>query len=184
MKIHYHRNPFKSKITLTSIEKKELLYKLTIKRLHSMMDMASAYLSRSRPRLFNPEKALNSVNIQYRSANGELPSQFDLQCQQEFDEMLKALSGEHLGDCVQVACSCTKCEAESLLGINTLPNMHQKTGGLLFEAFRLENEEDSHDDPERAMSYLQDLRNKSIDNTSEVDAAIRWLTAYRILYCN
>lgn len=63
---------------------------------------------------------------------------------------LSALDGEtHMGDCISVSCSCTKCQGESYLGISTLDSMREPY--YINKAFN-----DNRITLEEAIKYLQD----------------------------
>jgi hypothetical protein len=60
--------------------------------------------------------------------------------------MLDALEYEHSGDCTCVACSCERCHAEDVLGINTLPSskhVNYRLRNMWFEEYATPEQKES-----------------------------------------
>ena len=55
------------------------------------------------------------------------------------------LSGCHVGDCTCVACSCSKCWAEGLLGIDTIPGLGKHQASHISDEFWITPTPSIHD---------------------------------------
>lgn len=119
MKINYNKNPLCTTIELEEAEKKELWYKIKINELQELLSEAA--LSLEEGKYFDIERARKEVNSDYYyPENNNEKSELDKRCDMLLEHYLKELQSTHCGDCTCVACSCEKCHAESLLGINTI----------------------------------------------------------------
>ena len=185
MKIVHHVNPFRTQVILTDQEKADLTFKIEIDKLHRLLDAASGYLSNDR--FYDPEKALEQVNVQYRLSSKAEKSAFEIDVQNTLQQYLDALSGEHNGSCVQQPGDCTKCAAEQLLGINTLYTLSTSTGNILFNAFKaLESTPGFNPSTHNAglvsavLTQLQKDRSGLDDdyNRALIDLASEWITSY------
>lgn len=121
MKITYNKNPLFTHIELNENEKKELWYKIKIKEMEELMSNASFYLQEGQ--YFHLDKAKKEIDPDYFLSDNNKSSQLDKRCDQLLSNFIEELQSSHSGDCVCLPCSCGKCYAESLLGINTLPGL-------------------------------------------------------------
>lgn len=144
MKITYTPNPLATFVELDEHEKELFRLKLKIELLEECVFGAQYCLG------MNPY-AKNKFDVE--SAKRDLDydeEKADARVNELLEHYLEELKGQHVGDCTCVACSCLKCHAESLLGIDTLkpfPGKHAMYH--IASAFsRYNPETKQHDGPE------------------------------------
>lgn len=133
MKITYNKNPLFTTIELDENEKKELWYKIKIAQMTDLLEEAEFSLTDDD--YFNLTDAKKYVDSNYYNpANGE-KSQLDKHCDMVFGYYIHELKSCHYGDCVCFSSSCVKCNAESLLGIDTTKGLKPHAANKIFSAF-------------------------------------------------
>lgn len=121
MKFEYAINPMETKVFLDDADRKYL--RLAI-RLEAALDAIS--YTRLLEKLEKPEDI-----ERYRGyVKGYMDTAYDEDhVSAKIDEQVKMYEEEllsgHMGDCVCFACSCMKCWAEGLMGINTIKGLGQ-----------------------------------------------------------
>lgn len=137
MKITYTPNPLNTIIELDEHEKKELWYKLKIEALVERLFRVHyelTYGSRENPKVdsiladVDPDYYLNDEDETGRS-------RLDKRIDEALAYYLDDLRSAHMGDCVCFACSCSKCHAEDLLGINTIKGLGKHPANKIDGAF-------------------------------------------------
>lgn len=117
-------NPLHAKVTLSESAKREFTYRFALKQ---MEDMAWEVRFRcdEAHKALDPKRALEAVedftefegHDKYPEGSYEFWEAFANK--RGLDNYIHALNEEHGGDCTAVACSCIRCWAESLAGLNT-----------------------------------------------------------------
>lgn len=121
MKITYTQNPLDTIIELDEHEQKEFWYKLKIENLIERL-FSVHYEFTYKKEAPNIEQVLREVNPDhYMADEGQDP--VDRRADEMLVYYLDALKGKHVGDCTCVPCSCDKCHAESMLGIDTIKGL-------------------------------------------------------------
>ncbi len=114
MKITYTYNPLATIVELDEHEIEVFKLKIKIEVLEEAVFGAQYHLG------MNPY-AKDTFDVE--AAKQDLlydEEKTDARVQKLLNHYLKELKSEHVGDCICVAMSCSKCHAESLLGIDTL----------------------------------------------------------------
>ena len=137
MKINYHKNPLYTTIDLEENEKKELWYKIKVAEIEELL--SSAAFSLEEGQYFDLERARKAVETEYYWPEDDGKSSLDKRCDKLLEHYLQELQSYHVGDCTCVACSCSKCHAESLLGINTMPGIGKHSAYKVSGAFGKDN---------------------------------------------
>jgi hypothetical protein len=136
IKIEYHVNPFNSKITLDE----EGIAFLKERIIDDLNEWVEAGDTNSEP---TPERVEKRLAL-----------------------AVEELSLSHCGDCVCIPCSCFKCWAEGLLGIDTLEGLCKYPAGDLFSAF----DYCKHDDIDLAIQNLM----KTCDDEKNMEWNPKW----------
>ena len=175
MEIYYNQNPLKTTIELTDEEKREFWLKIKIDEMLWIIadiefNLDEAYL--------NVENARKAANLKYilNKENG-----LDKKIDHWFEIYYGALQDRHMGDCTSVACSCTKCQAEHILGIDTIKGLKCGYGHYIVVAF------DETDNINKAIEYLENYNPKIEEGweqyrerwLTQAKGALEWLTKYR-----
>lgn len=178
MKIIFNQNPLKSIVELTQFEKKELWYKVMVERVTELLFSVNFHLS---DHYFDLERAKHLSNPDYYISD-EGKSELEKSVDQLAEGYIDELSKQHCGDCICVACSCMKCHAEGLLGINTIKGLGKHEANHIVKAF---NDGRGID---QALIYLKNY-NPSADWDGwekhaerwkkESERAYKWLTNYK-----
>lgn len=132
MKITYTPNPLNTIIELDEHEQKELWYKIKVNEMEEMLSMAEYYVTE---KYLNLEDARQELDSSYYLADTNKKSKLDERCDTLLEHFLQELKSNHIGDCTCIACSCSKCHAESILGIDTIPGLSKYTGNSIRNAF-------------------------------------------------
>ncbi len=142
MIIRHKSNPLRTVIELNDHDRTILRLKLEIEELENRVYGAYVCLEDG-----DASKALARLNV--RGLEDEpLAKRLDIMMRYS----LEALNEEHMGDCVCEPCSCSKCHAENLLGIDTIEGLGKHAANHIRSAFG--------------------------DNRG-IDEAIAWLTDYQ-----
>lgn len=128
-------NPLHSKVTMTESARREYVLRFALKQ---MEDMAWEIKFRSddQSTAYNPKRATDAVSAftEFEGHDVYPENSFEFWeaygIKHHLDHYLHALNEEHGGDCTAVACSCTRCWAESLAGIDTLPGGKQLNASI------------------------------------------------------
>lgn len=128
MKVTWNKNPLRTTIELDENEKKIFWYQIKVKELEQ--DMFSAYFALSEDNRAFHEKLGRTMEDNIKEALSELDPAYiynedpgkgiDARVTELHDYLLNALMAPHCGDCTCVPCSCDKCAAEGILGIDTI----------------------------------------------------------------
>lgn len=132
MKITYTPNPLNTIIELDEHEQKELWYKIKVNEMEEMLSMAEHYVTE---KYLNLDEAREQLDSSYYFADDSGKSKLDERCDTLLEHFLQELKSNHIGDCTCIACSCSKCHAESILGIDTIPGLSKYTGHNIRNAF-------------------------------------------------
>jgi hypothetical protein len=182
MHIHYHPNPLQTVIELESHDLERLRLKLTIDDLQDRIYGAHFHLEPGK--YFDVEAAIRSLDVHSLE---EEP--FERKIDRLVDICVDELRGQHIGDCTCQPCSCMKCHAERLLGIDTIKGLGKHAAHKIDTAFAVERSLDEAiawlDDykPERGEAWLRfpqaDFERHIPRWTEEARQAAAWLREYR-----
>lgn len=117
MKIIYNQNPLKTKVGLSELDLANMRNKLKIEQIYN--EIFESYY-----KVDNIDTIKLTLEILIDSEDNE-----DSKINKEVERLISYYVQEltqgysHLGDCTKVCCSCTKCNAEDTLGINTLEGL-------------------------------------------------------------
>jgi hypothetical protein len=134
MKITYKDNPLESTIELDESEQRELWLKIKIQELEYLLECA--YFE-SNKEDFDISCIRKEVDMDYweSTAVGQ-KSKIDLRVDEIFNYHLDDLTSSHAGDCTCYPCSCCKCHAERLLGIDTIKGLSKHKASYILSAFK------------------------------------------------
>ncbi len=119
MKITYTPNPLRSQVLLDDHDKEVFRLKIKVEELQNRM--FSAHFSLTESAYFNVTDAQKHVDpTYYIQEDNEPPTKLEERVDSMFNYYTEALLDTHIGDCTCQPCSCLKCHAEGILGINTL----------------------------------------------------------------
>ncbi len=191
MKITYNKNPLWTTVELDEQEKRELWYKIKVKEMEELLFDAYFHL-REKDKHFNLESARKAVEPDYYlGVTDNEKSDIDKRCDEMLEYYLAELQANHVGDCTCVACSCMKCHAEDLLGINTTKGLGKHSAYKINAAFGNKNEKTIEEALEFLNNYnpikgdawskfSQEEFDKHVPRwTAEAKLAYDWLLKYK-----
>lgn len=195
MKITYNKNPLWTTIELDENEKKELWYKIKIKEMEELL--FEAYFHLKEGKYYDLQRAREAVEPDYYMTGDEGDeNKIDKRCDEMLNYYLAELQSNHVGDCTCVPCSCGKCHAEDILGINTIQELGKHSAYKIDAAFGKHNER-TIDEALESLSnyrpikgeawakYSQDDFDKHIPRwIAEAKKAYDWLVAYKSKHFN
>lgn len=158
MKITYAENPLLTKVELDEHDRQVFWLKIKIEQLQDKLFSTNFHLTEGK-KFFNLEQARReSAPEQYIKEDDQEKTPLDKRVDELLAYYIEELLGTHVGDCTCVACSCCKCHAESILGIDTLkpyPGKHELS--YIDSAFSyIENGETKTRSLNDAIIYLRD----------------------------
>jgi hypothetical protein len=188
MKIIYAENPLNSVVELKPYEVEILRLKIKEERLEDLLIEAHLFLKEGS--MFDLERARHAVNLEKYSGNKYNSSPLDKRVDIYLEEYLEALSTRHVGDCTCFASTCNKCQAECLLGIDTIEGLGKHEAHHLWCAFgeSPENDWKGMRTIDEAIDYLKNYEPKADWEgweahvsrwLSEARGAYKWLTKYK-----
>jgi hypothetical protein len=212
MKITYNKNPLYTTVELDESEKKIFELKIKIAEYEEMVH--GAYFTLSHHDWWNKsiakdgaakpvrtledtvQEAIKELHPDYWcQEDNEGPCKMEQRVQMLLDHFLTELQSYHCGDCTCVAMSCSKCHAERLLGINTIPGIGKHELYKIDGAFGKNNEKSLDEALESLKNYKVEppADTSSWDRvggfeqyiprwTQEAQGAYQWLLKYKEEY--
>jgi hypothetical protein len=189
MKINWNKNPLRTTVELDEHEKKEFWYKIKIEEMEE--SLFAAHFSLQEDKYFDLERARKHVDAKFYCVNDNERSELDQRCDSMLECYLNELNGWHVGDCTCVACSCWKCHAESLLGIDTIKGLGKHSAYKIDSAFGKNNENTIDQALENLLNYNpvrdgewlklpKSMFDSNLDRwRSEAKSAYNWLKKYK-----
>lgn len=169
MKINYNKNPLCTTIELTEHEKEVFKLKIRIKELEEMIftghwtlkhhDWWNKTIAKDgkdkpvRSLQDTMNEAMDELDPNYIFGDEDGKSKFDKRVDELFDYFMADLESSHMGDCVCFACSCSKCHAEELLGVNTIKGLGKHSAHKIDSAFGPKNEKSLDEVLEHLQNY-------------------------------
>lgn len=202
MKIIWAMNPLKTVVELDDADKRYLRERIKTELLEDRITSASLTLDpKHQAWLAERGHGLTSEQV-LDAARGHLDLAYLFDAErgpdgQTFDEYLDlrlaryvaGLAEDHEGDCVCVPCSCMKCHAESLIGINTIAGLGKHSASKIGHAFRGGASIDQAVqrlvtyrpiwEPGRGWNSREDFERHVPRWIEEGKRALEWLVAYR-----
>lgn len=187
MQIRWAPNPLKTIVELDEADKLLLREKLKTEELEENLCRVS--LAKTL------EEARQAADFEYICGDKDYGGKsFEVRLDERLAYYITDMLGEHDGDCVCVACSCGKCHAERLLGINTIRGLGKHEATKIGWAFMGDAGERTIDEAiERLRNYRPEY--KFIPNWPEEEwrkhvprwieearRALTWLEAYRAIH--
>lgn len=130
MRIEYHQNPLRSQVFLDEKDKELFRLKIEQEVLFEALYGVHYHLSKN-----------DSPDIERAKREASLVG--DDGYSKYIDELLEAYTQDllhgHMGDCTCVPCSCSKCHAEYILGIDTIEGLGKHLAYKIDSAFRRED---------------------------------------------
>lgn len=141
MKIIYNQNPLFTQVILDEHERKEFWYKIKIEELQDLMINANFHLEEGKE-FFDLKQAREDLDPKYFypdwndiTKKGQ-KSDLDKRVDKMFECYIADLEqNSHCGDCTCFACSCSKCHAENLLGLDTIKGLGKHEANRINSAF-------------------------------------------------
>lgn len=132
MKIIYKDNPLTTVIELSESEQSDFWLKLKIQELEYLLESAWFEANKSD---FDIKVIRKDLDIDYWCPEVNPPSKLDNRIDEIFAYSIAYLKGSHVGNCTAVPCSCSKCHAEELLGINTIQGLSKYEASMINREF-------------------------------------------------
>lgn len=129
MLISYKPNPLATTVELSPTETRELWHRVKASELQDRLFTVHFCLEQG-----NVERATQEADPSYYFVDGRSP--LDRRVDDLRDWYVTALMEPHEGDCTCVPCSCPKCIAEDVLGLDTLKGLDKYSGASIQGAFR------------------------------------------------
>jgi hypothetical protein len=190
MKIIWKENPLATVIELDEHDKSLLRLRIEVADLKERIGMARFDLNPADREWHNKNIKPRSLEEAVDSALQMLYESTEERLNEQFNEYVNDLAGEHCGDCTCVACSCSKCRAEDLVGVNTTKGLGKHEGSCIAGAFwpkdgrvpTLQEAIESLRNPKFVNTWTS--RREDFDQyiprwTAESKRAAEWLVAYQ-----
>ncbi len=190
MKITYNENPLRTVVELDDHDRQIFWFKLKVEELQDRL--YDVHFNLTEGKYFNIDHARKVADPDYyiQEDDGE-KTPIDKRVDRLLESHTEELQGVHCGDCICVACSCMKCHAEGILGIDTLkpsPGCHAlhkidaafSTGRSLAEAIaHLRDHKIDRQKPEDWKSFTQEQYESHVPRwEAEQTAAYEYLKKY------
>lgn len=164
MKVIYGEDPFNVSVVLDETEKMQLWYLIKINKLEELMFEAHYFMKEN-----DHERVKAVVDPKYYCTDDRSP--LDKSTDASHQMYLEELEvGTHCGDCICVPCSCSRCWAESIVGIDTLPGLGKHQASGVDKAYRDQFREEGTRSIDNSIERLRnfDARKAIADWGSEV----------------
>ena len=165
MKMTYTENPLATRVELDEAESRMLWHIIKAKELEELLFEVHCHLD---PRHLDVNKARDDADLTYILGDDDnVPSGLEQRVNTLHAHCMAELQSYHVGDCTCVPCGCSKCYAEDLLGIDTVPGLGKHAGHTILRLFQ----DDGCTTCAQAIALLEQR-----DPTSP---ALAWLRAYQ-----
>lgn len=148
MKIIYKEDPLATVVELDEQETEILRLKIKLEQYEEMIFSAHWSLTRSaeylaglpRPQTIEQarEEAIKELDPEYWCDDG---NKLDARVDELLKHYVEELKGYHVGDCTCFPASCSKCHAESILGIDTIKGLGKHPGHKIYSMFNYKDGE-------------------------------------------
>lgn len=158
MKIIYNENPLRTSVELDEHDRQIFWLKIKIEELQEKLFSANFSLTEDK-KYFSLDRARReTAPEEYIKEDNQEKTPLDQRVDKLFECYLEELLSSHCGDCTCIPCSCMKCHAENILGLDTLkpfPGKHELSS--INSAFSyMENGETKQRSLSEALTYLRD----------------------------
>lgn len=136
MKITYAQNPLNTTIELDEHEIEIFRLKLKLKEYEEMI--YSSWFHLNEGKFFNLAEARDELDPDYWVEEDGQENKLNSRVELLLQHYLHELKSSHCGDCICVACSCSKCHAEELLGIDTIKGLGKYSAHKIATAFSVD----------------------------------------------
>lgn len=134
MKITYNENPLLTTVELDAQDREIFWLKLKVDELGGRLFGVHFSLTCEPHVDLEEAKRKADPKYYYDEGDGEKTA-IDKRVDRLLESFTEELLGSHCGDCTSVACSCIKCIAEDILGIDTVKHFHGRVLHLIGGAF-------------------------------------------------
>lgn len=182
MKIIWQPNPLYSTVELDDHDREVLRLKITIEEMNERL--CDAHFNLQEGERFNPDRARHAVQLEkWIGKDSDMEKRIDMLFAYYVEQLE---GGTHVGDCSCVPCTCDKCLAEDMLGVNTIKGCGKHQLYKIDGAFGAKN--DGSVSLEEAIAKLDAYVPKAEWDgweahaprwKAEADRAAIWLRAYR-----
>lgn len=182
MQVTYTENPLETLVELDKRDRQILRLKLTIEELQETLGSSLVELE-------NKDADLSGIRNSLEWSNW-CGTKFEADITERLESLMNVLRSSHVGDCTCVPCSCSKCQAENHLGINTIQGLGKHQASYIYAAFDTEPTPSAREVIAKLESY-QPKRSGGWENSSQQDfdkhvprwtdlshQAAHWLRAY------
>ena len=134
MKMTYAENPLATRVELDEAESRMLWHIIKAKELEELLFEVHCHLD---PRHLDVNKARDDADLTYILGDDDnVPSELEQRVNTLHAHCMAELQSYHVGDCTCVPCGCSKCYAEDLLGIDTVPGLGKHAGHTILRLFQ------------------------------------------------
>ena len=134
MKMTYTENPLATRVELDEAESCMLWHIIKAKELEELLFEVHCHLD---PRHLDVNKARDDADLTYILGDDDnVPSGLEQRVNTLHAHCMAELQSYHVGDCTCVPCGCSKCYAEDLLGIDTVPGLGKHAGHTILRLFQ------------------------------------------------
>jgi hypothetical protein len=170
MNIVYTENPLCSRVELNESESNN--FRATIKMAELESLLLDAHVCMQADEYHDVDAARRAVDPDYYMNDDDgTPSKLDQRVDVLYNHYTKELSSSHGGDCTCFASSCSKCQAEVMLHIDTTPGLGRHSAHYIFETFSKKDVTTCG----HAIALLQNTQDLSETGKS----ALEWLIHYQ-----
>jgi len=132
MKITYTPNPLNTIVELDDHELEVFRLKLKLKEYEDLLFSAHFHLQEDES-WFDINRARKELDPVYWCTDDK--SKLEERVDELLEHYVEELAGSHIGDCTCFAASCSKCNAESILGIDTIKGLGKHPGHKIQSVF-------------------------------------------------
>ena len=144
VKFVYYPNPLRTRVYLDDKEKENFKLKYKLDQFKDVFYGVKYYLKEDPNKILECPNPYRNGKTYWSLAKNEVDfslEEWQEELDQQANELIEDLQGYHVGDCTCIPCSCMKCYAEYLAGIDTIPGLgkHEasKIDGLFFANKRM-----------------------------------------------
>lgn len=169
MKFIYYQNPLRTKVFLDNQETETFKLKYKLDQFKDVFYSVKHYLKEDPNKILECPNPYMNGKTYWSLAKNEVDfslKEWEEELDQQSDELIEELQRYHVGDCTCIPCSCMKCHAEFIAGVDTIKGLGKHEASKI-DSFFIKGNYMSPFDVRTIDEVLEKLKNYKVEPFEE-----------------